>query len=126
MPGAGSGTRRSGSGPGRKSCSRPGILALSVSSGLSVRGDDIVAVAIIAPSRAGARRNTELSGRIRDAVECVPTLSKGRFMGSPLFHSDLLTGREPGRARRPCRAGKSVAQAQVKRRLTGDGSPYRP
>ena len=47
-------------------------------------------------------------------------------MGSPLFLTDLLTGHEPGRARRPCRAGKSAAQVQVKRRLTGDGSPYRP
>jgi len=43
-----------------------------------------------------------------------------------MFLSDLLTGHEPGRARRPCRAGKSAAQVQVKRRLTGDGSPYRP
>ena len=49
-----------------------------------------------------------------------------RFMGSPLFLTELLTGHEPGRARRPYRAGKSVAQVQVKRRLTGDGSPYRP
>ena len=47
-------------------------------------------------------------------------------MKSPVFLSDLLTGHEPGRARRPCRAGKSAAQVQIKRRLTGDGSPYRP
>ena len=47
-------------------------------------------------------------------------------MESALFHTELLTGPEPGRARRPCRAGKSVAQVQVKRRLTEDGSPYRP
>ena len=48
------------------------------------------------------------------------------FMESPLFLTDLLTRHEPGRARRPCRAGKSAAQVQIKRRLTGDGSPYRP
>jgi hypothetical protein len=47
------------------------------------------------------------------------------FMESPLFLPNLLTGLEPGRARRPCRAGKSAAQVQVERRLTGDGSPYR-
>ena len=47
-------------------------------------------------------------------------------MGSRQILPDRLTGHEPGRARRPCRAGPSAGPVQIKRRLTGDGSPYRP
>jgi len=52
------------------------------------------------PGRDAFHRVPILAGEVRDAVECVPTLGKGRFMGSP-------ARRLPDRARHVQRPGEA-------------------